>query len=395
MNPAANLIKHGDDVARQRAAKSMMGFLDALAVAFPECELCAKAVKKFRSTCLGIDLMEDMACAQWLGALATPLPASVAPYVYPLARLTAKPPVLYHAVAYKDGDTLVKFGDIPLVSTLQLDEKWHHPEFVDNRSVMLSYIEHITKAVLKYATVAELEGVAGPGAPPVPTRDEIEAEITRFAAEQRLALPGGTGGAVDASATVASGFDATLGSIVGMIDMHGGDEQASADMAEAELKTEWDLLMDNDEFVRLCNDRDDGALRLMETSAIPSFGRAIEAYTLMPANARADFWQQINNLTSFSILTAAMPPLMRTKVEEMSARLTGQLSNQTMSLDDLTPQAMLEIGQQILASTTEDDLATLQSQMSTLGPAVKAMTRNNEYMQGLDRQTGGMISRMM
>lgn len=387
---ACNLIKIGDGAMRHRAAEAMMGFLDALAITFDDCELCVRAARKFRDQALGIEGMEDMACAGWLDALSNPLPPSVAPYAHPLQRLLGRAPALYHAVHYEDGDTLIKLGEIPLISHLKLDEKWHHPEFVQNRSSMIKHIKHITTKVLRYATVKELEGVAGPDAPTPPTHEDIEAEINRFAAEQRQALPGGT-----EPVSAATGFVVTLQSIILMIDMHGGEEGASADMSDEELQTEWQLLMDNGDFAKMCDDRDARALRLMETSAIVSFGRATDAFGLMPADARADFWQQLNNLTSFSRLTAAMPPFMRTKVEEMAAKLTGQLSNQTMTLDDLTPQAMLEIGQSILDSTTDADIEALQSQMSMLGPAVKSMTRNNQYMQDLDKKTGGLITRMM
>jgi hypothetical protein len=386
---SSGLVRVGTAADRERATDAMMKFLDALSETFPECDRCRKAAAKFRDQALRIEMMEDLACLQWLTSLATPLPASVAPYVYPLSRLLGgRAPVLYHAVAYKDGDTLVRFGDIPLISNLELDKKWHHPEFVENRLVMLAYIERITKCVLRYAVIDDLKGVCCPDSAAVPPREAIEAEIARFALEQSAALP-----ALDCG--VNSGFVATIQALVAMFDMHGGDSDAAVPMTDAQLGTEWQLLMDNPGFADLCGRRDEAALRLLETTAIPSFGRATEAYGIMPADARSDLWEQLNNLVSFSILTNAMPPAMRSKVEEVAAMLTGQINSDSMSLDDLTPQKMLEIGQFILSSTSDGDLAHIQSHMSTLLPAVKAMSQNNKYMQGLDKETGGILSRLL
>jgi hypothetical protein len=379
-----DLVILGDATARQRASDAMMGFLDAMVETFPECDKCIKAAEKFRTQGKGIEIMEDLACRQWLNALSTPLPASVAPYVFPLTRLMDTPPILYHALAYKDGDTLVMFGDIPLVSSLELDAKWHHPEFAEDRLIMLRYIEHITKCVLKYATIPALRGICGPGAPPVPTREAIEAEIARFAAEQRAALPAG--------GAISSGCAATMEAITTMFDMHTDGEAAPS--THQQLQTEWELLMADPNFAKLCDKNNEGAIRLLETTSIPSFANATQGYGRMPADARADVWQALNNLVSFTTLANAMPAAMRSKAEEVAAMLTGQIENHTMTAEDLTPQRMIEIGQSILETTTEEDMNAIASQMDTLLPAVQAMTRNNSMMQGLDRETGGLLSKM-
>jgi hypothetical protein len=372
----SGLIVVGDDASRTRAINAMLAFLEALQDTFPECQLCQDAVVNFNKLVVPDEYLQDQACYKWLHALAAPLPASVAKYAPPLERLIGNTPQIYHALAFKDGDTLVQCGHIPLIEHLALGEKWHRPDFAEDRHVMLAYIEHITKVTLEYCHV---EGL-GP-APEVPTREEIEAEISRYAAEQREALPA-------EEVNVGSAFAATLGSIAEMLEMHSETSSAEAPPTTAQLQSEWDLLMKNERFQAMCDARDIGAIACLETSSIPAFANARESYLRMDEAAQEELWGAINNLVSFSTVAGIMPPNLRGKIENVAAGLAADIQNGTLSLDDLNPDKLMAIGNSVLAGTTEADVQALAGSMDKLLPAVATMSRQNAYMKSLSDKAG-------
>lgn len=376
----------GDQAARERAIDNMLKFLKSLHETFPECPLCRKAEEKFRVMVVREPELEHLAIEQWLVAMATPLPAAIAKYVHPLERLLGAPPIVYHAVAYDDGDALIEFGNIPLIQHLDLGTKWHHPEFAENRVGMLRYIDHITRCAVAYAHVPNL----GP-LPHVPSCGEIEAEIARFAAEMAPPSTRARGAPIG----VGTAFQSTLESIAGMLRSHTDDAVSPTALPLAQLQEEWDLLMANDRFVALCKAHDPGALRMLEASGIEAFGHAGDTYHLMGDDARTELWTLLNNLISFSTVASAMPVGMRTRVEEVAAQLSAQMEAGTLSLDQFTPERMMEIGQSVLAGTTPEDLESIVAQMDRLLPAVREMTRNNEYLQGINQQSGGILGSLI
>lgn len=372
----SGLIVIGDATVRKRAINAMLAFLEALKDTFPECSLCEDAVSRFNTLVLPDEYLQDQACSQWLHALAAPLPASVAKYAPPLERLIGQTPQIYHALAFKDGDTLVQCGHIPLIEHLALGEKWHRPDFHEDRHVMLAYLEHITKVTLEYAHV---EGL-GP-APDVPSREDIEAEISRYAAEQREALP-------LEEINVSSAFSATLGSIAEMLEMHSETSSTEAPPTNAQLQNEWDLLMKHPRFQTMCDARDIGAIACLETSSIPAFANARESYARMDKAACDELWGAINNLVSFSTVAGIMPPSLRGKIEHVAASLAAEIQNGTLSLDDLNPDKLMAIGNSVLAGTTQADVNALAGSMDKLLPAVANMSRQNSYMKGLSEKVG-------
>jgi len=374
---AASFVVTGDATSRTRMTNAMLAFLEALKTTFPECQLCADAVTKFNLLVVPDPYLQDEGCRKWLAALASPLPAGLAKYAPPLERLIGRAPVLYHAVCYKDGDTLIQCGEIPLINGLRLQEKWERPDFSENRHVMLAYVDLITRACLEYAHVDGLNPL-----PEVPTREQINQEIERFAAEQRSALP--------SEANVPSAFAATLGSIAEMIGSHSpaGSAPSGAPPTNTQLQEEWEVLMRHPRFTAMCDARDAGAIACLESSSIPAFARASDSYARMDEAAREELWTQLNNLVSFSTVAGVLPPGLRGKIENVAAKLAEEIQSGVLSLNDLNPERLMAIGNSVLAGTTQADMEALAGQMDKLLPAVGAMSRNNAYIRGLSQQAG-------
>jgi hypothetical protein len=356
----------------------MRGFLEALATTFPECELSQKALQRFCRDVVGDEPLEQLACTEWLRHLAAPLSSDAAPYVSPLQRILAREgagtPLVYHAVAYKDGSTVLKH-QIPLISALDLNSKWHDPSFHNSRSVMVSYIVHITNKCLEYCHVVGL----GP-APRVPSREELDEEIQRHADAQRSGLPQDTG-----ALQVTSAFTDTFQALVDMFAVSTSD----ATSEEYDLREEWETLAANARFQKMCQDNDDQAITCLETTTIPAFADAANKFSNMSEQQRTDVWCLLNNLNAYNMFSNLMPSNLKNRIEKVAQNLAAEISNGSMSLESFsTMDKLVELGNTVVKDTTPQDMEAMASQMGKLLPAVHKMASSNPFLSQLSKQTG-------
>jgi hypothetical protein len=355
---------------RELAISTMLKFLEALHQVFPECEDCRKGVERFKNDVVGIDIAEDLACQQWLTTLTQPLDGSVAKYAYPLQRLLGRPAMLYHAIAYGDGDTMVKFVQIPLVSELKLHTKWHHPEFAEDRHLMLTYIHKITERALAYTHVTGLGPV-----PDVPSRGELDAEIKRFAAAQQATRP---------KMGVEQALHATLEAVSGLLTMYSADALPDGPIEAPELDVklvcdEWDVIMSQPDFAKLCERQNgDAVMAILETSIIPGFDQARRAYQRMDKEVREELFQHLNNAVGFATVGAVLPKGMRAHLEKVAAELTAGFESGEVGQADMNEERMIQLAQSVLENTSMEDVEAMVQNMDKLIPVVKQMSKAHQ-----------------
>lgn len=354
----------GTPQERTKAIAKMLEFLEAVHECFPECKKCEDALGDFRDMVVGDEATEDRACREWLTPLCGPLPAALACYVAPLRRILGVDPIMYYAVAYSDGDTLVKSGCIALVNHLDLGSKWNDPDFVDDRYAMMVYIQQITTLVLRYMHAPTL----GPE-PPVPSQEDIQEEVRRFAAQNRP------------QNGVTQAFQATFEGVVGLLLAYGGDDDPpECPPFSHAWEADWDTVRDREDFFALCEARDERVLAMLETTSVPGFVHARASYARMGDPRTADpadrqhLWQQLTNLAGFSIVAQIMPAGMRSKLEEIAANLNDRTENSSFKLSDMDQSQMLELAFSIMETTTNEEMQAAASQLDKIVPIALNMT---------------------
>jgi hypothetical protein len=340
----------GTNEHRDRTIGNMMRFLKALTVTFPECTKCTQAAQDFESMVVGNITLEKMAVTEWIEAMAQPLPDTVE-YASALERLIGRPGLVYHAVAYQDGDTLVRLNTIKLIAKLDLRTKWFHPEFLDHRGILLKYIDHITKCALEYAHVPGLQGQ-----PAMPSFEDVTFEMERVTPKSALA---------DSVHALGEMFGCPSVSVV-----------------------QWNELVEVPMFPKLVMSRDPKAIDML---AVDMIADATGVFAKMSPETRDETWEMIINLTNFSVVSRAVPTRMRERVEQVAAQISAQVTNGTMSLDQFTPERMMEIGQAVLEGTTQEDLLEMASKMDTFMPLVQQMAESNSYLSAISKNAGGLL----
>jgi hypothetical protein len=335
--------------------------LRILAEEFPSCEQTKEAHLYFQNVVIPSAAQIKDNLDSWYDHMQTPLSHKKTKYAKAVERVSGTPAVAYHAVAYRDLESLQTSITSGTASKIGLFSKGANLD-PTKREHMWKLIDMINTACF------EVRGVAPPN---VPTRDAIQANIaTRNAEKQKNATAAAPDGPSMTNSFVAD-FNrlAELWGAPSPLDPNDPEGRQAMERWSAFARME----VDGQSMRALCASRDGTAVR----AAL----RASFSELSVPDDALSDeAWETVQRLNDISTVVKNVPRGMMTQIESIAGQLARDMQSGKMDLSQLD---LANLGERVLSNCTETDMSQFAGSIDSLLPVVQSISRQ----QGL----GGMM----
>lgn len=278
----------------------------------------------------------EAAATQWRELLARPLPKAVK-YAKALQRITGTLPSLLHGIEYQDAGILT-------------DEEF-------SRVVKGPVDKDVWRAL--GALTRTMLCATGEDMPQVPTREEIQANITAHRGDKAVRQQ-------DTAAACA--FKTSLTALGEMADCAPLVARAAAGV-ERDLCTAWARMTEANDFEQSCVRREVPAASSWGALEESERERVLDALRQPEAEA-APVWAQIDQLNTYGKLTSQVPSGVMNKIESMASRLASGLQTGAMTMDSVNLQ---QLGEDVLSGCSSEDLASLSNNLASILPTLQGM----------------------
>ena len=283
-------------------------------------------------------------------------PFDEATYAKPFKRITGKMLTLYDVVVYKDIRAIV--GSAAGRRAMGVGQFYELEDMAELQD------EKATSDILLRLCQA-VRALCALSLPDVPSRDDITANIAANRA-QRKALaetPATT------SAVPASGVDvdsARRESVCQAIRAVGG----AADKLDAALLARMDSKFGEDKAFA-------DALETKNHKAVAANAILTELMLPAPSDSNAKAWDELctcmHRAHTLAEMTKAIPPSMMATIERQASALAGGVQSGSIDMSSLD---LGKIGENVMSSTSADDMQHLAANMDTLLPNLNALTKS-------------------
>jgi hypothetical protein len=322
----------------------MREFAQALETTFPDCAETKDWCLYMRNVVDGHEGQMEAGIAKWADGVGRPL--QKAKYAKAVQSLTGSPATVYHAIAYHDMEaTEASFETLrPLAMAAKL--RSNAMADAETRAVFWQYLEELTKHALAHAKRAP---------PPVPTTDEIAADIAR---RKQGAGSASSGGKLQQGLReVWQQLRAARG-----VGEAATKEDASALHARVSSAVKAPYQDGETTIADGCRARDPAAFAAL-CAALPDDELGAGAPT-------EEVWALLERALGLVVVEDAIPAPMMRGIESAAQQLVRDLAAGKADPSKLDLEA---IGRQVLSGVDEKDVSTFATKLDQLLPALEKL----------------------
>lgn len=342
--------------AMDNFAQCTCEMLRILAEEFPLCEHTKEAHLYFQNVVIPSAAQIKENLDSWYDHMQTPLSHKKTKYAKAVERVSGAAAVAYHAVAYRDLESLQASITSGTASKIGLFSKGADLD-PTKREHMWKLIDMINTACFEVRNVAP---------PNVPTRDAIQANIaTRNAEKQK-----------SATAAVSAGGPSMTNSFVAdfnrLAELWGAPSPLGRDDPEGRQAMErWSAFarmeVDGQSMRALCASRDGTAIRAALRTSFPELS--------VPDDALSDeAWETMQRLNDISTVVKNVPRGMMTQIESIAGQLARDMQSGKMDLNQLD---LANLGERVLSNCTETDMSQFAGSIDSLLPVVQSISQQH------------------
>jgi len=335
----------GKDSFKLRSQKAFwelsIEFAEELCKSFPDCTDTKDLVLWGKNVILGDDSEEENGIVNWYNAMLEPLKKTK--YSKAVERITGSPPTIYHAVIYKDHESMALSSSSVSLKRLNIYEKMNNPSFTEeNKELFWKYMNRLNK----YA-----EEFVEKDFPKVPTREEISENIKRNK----------QGDTNNSQPSMLKGFNTSLSAFCEMRNCKNVYD-LSSDNELSKIFAKWVEVskqeINGKKISALCKEQNEDIIYKLEEE-FPDISWK------EPINESQ--WGVLTKLFSFCDVGEAIPSQMMGKIENMASKLASEIMS---GKKDMASMDLQSIGEEVLSQCNSADMSHFAENIDKILPAI-------------------------
>lgn len=337
--------------------RNMIAMLEFQKERFPTCESTSAALVKLTGVVAGNSEREKELIARWHKNMQTPI--KKAKYLKPVERILHETPTCYVACAYRDIDAILGALDMEDNEDRKLLERFRSDRTEEaDRAFFWKLVGALNRAALDYHDV-EMQRV--------PSREEIQENITRHRQSKEVPLGGGS-----MTRALCDSLKEIAEVLVGQ-DVRGAI--AFRDYAQkvepADVQQAWTTMLDQTpDMEAACSKAMCSTLSDMKWSALPAeHADCLRRGFELEEHAKV-ICGHLHQMNSFTRVRAHFPCAMMGTIENYALKLVDDLKRGKCQMDTIN---MEQIGREVLAQCSTEDMSHLVSNIDKLMPALSGL----------------------
>tara|TARA_B100001989_G_scaffold253156_1_gene238478 strand:+ start:1326 stop:2348 length:1023 start_codon:yes stop_codon:yes gene_type:complete len=316
-------------------------FADELGKSFPNCSDTKDLILWGKNVIVGDDKEEENGIINWYNAMLEPLKKTK--YSKAVERITGSPPTVYHAVIYKDHESMSLSSSSASLRRLNISEKMNDSSFTDEKKELFwKYMNRLNK----YA-----EEFVEKDFPRVPTREEISENIKKNK----------QGDTASSQPSMLKGFNTSLSVLCEMRNCKNVYD-LSSDSELSKMFSKWVEVskeeIDGKTISVLCKERKEEIIpKLSEVFPEIKWEEPIEESQ----------WVVLIKLFSFCDVGEAIPSQMMGKIENMASKLANDIMSGKKDMGSMDLQS---IGEEVLSQCNSADMSHFADNIDKILPAI-------------------------
>ena len=333
------------DTFKARSQKAFwelsLEFAEELGKSFPNCSDTKDLILWGKNVIVGDDQEEENGIINWYNAMLEPLKKTK--YSKAVERITGSPPTIYHAVIYKDHESMASSSSSQSLKRLNISEKMNDPSFTDEKKELFwKYMNRLNK----YA-----EEFVEKDFPKVPTREEISENIKKNK----------QGDVGTTQPSMIKGFNTSLSVFCEMRNCKNVYD-LSSDNETSKMFNKWVDVSKQEiggkTISTLCKER--------KEEIIPKLAEEFpEIDWKEPVNEGQ--WGVLVKLFSFCDVGEAIPSQMMGKIENMASKLASDIMS---GKKDMASMDLQSIGEEVLSQCNSSDMSRFADNIDKILPAI-------------------------
>ena len=316
-------------------------FAEELGKSFPDCSDTKDLILWGKNVIVGDDKEEEKGIINWYNAMLEPLKKTK--YSKAVERITGFQPTIYHAVIYKDYESMAVSSSSESLKRLNIFEKMNDSSFTDDKKEKFwKYMNRLNK----YA-----EEFVEKDFPKVPTREEISENIKKNK----------QGDVSQSQPSMIKGFNTALSAFC---EMRGCKNvyDLSSETELSKMFTKWVELSKKEvngrTITSLCKEQNE--------EIIPALKKEFPEILWEEPIADSQ-WSVLTKLFSFCEVGEAIPSQMMGKIENMATKLANEIIS---GKKDMASMDLQSIGEEVLSQCNSSDMNHFANNIDKILPAI-------------------------
>lgn len=320
-----------------------MELAESISTQFPNCADTKDLILYARNVIIGVEEEEVKGIHDWYASMLEPLKKTR--YSKAVERITGFPPCVYHAVQYKDHESMLFSSTSKTLKRLNIMEKMSDPSFTDeNKELFWKYLNELNKNAVEFV---------GNEFPQVPTREEIAENILN----KQKAGDSGT----SQQSSMIKGFSTALSAFCEMRGCKNAYDLSNENETSKQF-SRWvsvsSMEMGESKVGELCKTKDCKIIEVLEKEFT-------ELEWKEPVEENQ--WTVLIRLFSFCQVGSAIPSQMMGNIESMANKLAGEIMSGKKDLASMDLQA---IGEEVLSKCNPNDMNHFANNIDKILPAI-------------------------
>lgn len=316
-------------------------FAEELGKSFPDCSDTKDLILWGKNVIVGDDTEEENGIINWYNAMLEPLKKTK--YSKAVERITGSPPTIYHAVIYKDHESMAISSSSTSLKRLNISEKMNDPSFTDEKKEKFwKYMNRLNK----YA-----EEFVEKDFPKVPTREEISENIKKNK----------QGDVSQTQPSMIKGFSTALSAFCEMRECKNVYD-LSSDTELSKMFTRWVEVskkeVNGKTISAFCKERNEEIVQVLKEE-FPEI--------LWEEPIADNQWNVLTKLFSFCEVGEAIPSQMMGKIENMASKLASEIMS---GKKDMASMDLQSIGEEVLSQCNSSDMSHFANNIDKILPAI-------------------------
>ena len=317
-------------------------FSEELVAQFPSCSDTKDLLLWGKNVILGNDDEEKQGISDWFVAMNEPLKKTK--YSKAVERITGNAPVIYHAVIYKDYESMAASSSSISLKRLNIVNKMNDPSFTDeNKTVFWKYMGELNKYASEFM---------GKDFPRVPSREEIQENIKKQKTGESSSSQ---------QPSMIKGFSTALSAFC---EMRNSKEayDLSNDSEVSKIFSKWvevsKKTIGESTVVVMCKNKNDDVIDELSKN----FKEIDWKDPLTESH-----WNVLIKIFSFCEVGEAIPSQMMGKIENMASKLAGEIMSGKKDMGSMDLQS---IGEEVLSQCNPNDMNHFANNIDKILPAI-------------------------
>lgn len=316
-------------------------FAEELGKSFPDCPDTKDLILWGKTLILGDDSEEEKGIINWHNAMLEPLKKTK--YSKAVERITGSPPTVYHAVTYKDYESMAVSSSSQSLKRLKILEKMNDPSFTDEKKELFwKYMKRLNKYAEEFV---EKEF------PKVPTREEISENI-----KKNKQVDTGS-----SQPSMIKGFHTSLSAFCEMRDCKNVYD-LSSETELSKMFSSWVEIskkeVEEKTISSMCKERVE--------DIIPHLEEKFPEINWKDPMTESQ-WNVLIKIFSFCDVGEAIPSQMMGRIENMASKLANEIMSGQKNMASMDLQS---IGEEVLSQCNPNDMNHFANNIDKILPAI-------------------------